>query len=62
MRKATDHFSALYHDLSGFQELGIVINYSLMVSNFENGWEEMLKRYKLQKNKHLKTMFEKRTD
>ncbi|KAJ4756927.1 Protein FAR1-RELATED SEQUENCE 5 [Rhynchospora pubera] len=63
MRKARDHLGALYNMKEGFEvELKRVINCSLTVSEFEEGWRNMLRNHKLQKNRHLKNMYEKRSE
>lgn len=63
MRKARDHLGILYGMKQGFEsELKRVINRSMSVSEFEEGWTTMLATYGLQNNKHLKVMFEKRSE
>jgi hypothetical protein len=60
MRKARDHIGILYGMKQGFEsELKRVINRSMSMSKFEEGWTTMLATYGLQNNKHLKVMFEK---
>ncbi|KAJ3691223.1 hypothetical protein LUZ61_020387 [Rhynchospora tenuis] len=63
MRKASEHLGALYGMKEGFEvELKRVINLSLTVSEFEEGWRNMLKKHKLGNNRHLKNMYEKRSE
>ncbi|KAJ4810197.1 FAR1-related sequence 5 [Rhynchospora pubera] len=63
MRKASDHLGAIYSIKPGFEdELKRVINRSMTVSEFEKGWRDMLRNYDLGNNRHLKVMYEKRSE
>ncbi|KAJ4757333.1 FAR1-related sequence 1 [Rhynchospora pubera] len=63
MRKARGKLGLLYGKHPKFvDELGSVINCSLTISEFENAWAVMIDKYKVNNNKHLNNMFEKRAD
>ncbi|KAJ3708485.1 hypothetical protein LUZ61_012190 [Rhynchospora tenuis] len=63
LRKAGDHFGAIYSIKPGFEdELKRVINRSMTVSEFEKGWRDMVQNYDLGNNRHLKVMYEKRSE
>ncbi|KAJ4799444.1 FAR1-related sequence 5 [Rhynchospora pubera] len=63
MRKAREHLGILYNSKKGFEDdLKRVINRSMTVSDFEEGWRHMLKKHKLGNNRHLKNMYEKRSE
>ncbi|KAJ1691397.1 hypothetical protein LUZ63_015552 [Rhynchospora breviuscula] len=63
MRKASDHLGALYNLKDGFEdELKRVINCSMTVSEFEEGWRNMLVNHDLRNNRHLKNMYESRSE
>lgn len=61
MRKARDHFGQLYKEIGGFKdELRVVINRSLTVSDFEKRWTTMVNKYNLLDNNYLKVMYKNR--
>ncbi|KAJ1695920.1 hypothetical protein LUZ63_012618 [Rhynchospora breviuscula] len=63
MRKASDHLGALYNLKDGFEdELKRVINCSMTVSEFEEDWRNMLVKHDLRNNRHLKNMYESRSE
>ncbi|KAJ1698795.1 hypothetical protein LUZ63_007307 [Rhynchospora breviuscula] len=63
MRKAREHLGALYSTKEGFeQELKRVINRSMTISDFEEGWTAILRKHGLRKNRHLKYMYSQRSE
>lgn len=63
MVKAREKLLAHYGSKDGFeQELKSIVDRSLTVADFESSWKKMLKKYKLEDNSHLKTMYEKREE
>ncbi|KAJ3707797.1 hypothetical protein LUZ61_011502 [Rhynchospora tenuis] len=63
MRKAREHLGAIYNLKPDFKkELKRVINCSNTVSEFEEKWRVMLDKHKLMQNRHLKTMYEARSE
>ncbi|KAJ1688498.1 hypothetical protein LUZ63_019888 [Rhynchospora breviuscula] len=63
MRKAREHLGALYGTKEGFeQELKRVINRSMTISEFKEGWAAMLGKHGLRKNRHLKYMYSQRSE
>ncbi|KAJ1699899.1 hypothetical protein LUZ63_008411 [Rhynchospora breviuscula] len=63
IRKAREHLGVLYNKKEGFEDdLKRVINRSLTVRDFKEGWMSMLKKHKLRNNQHLKNMYEKRSE
>ncbi|KAJ4817166.1 Protein FAR1-RELATED SEQUENCE 5 [Rhynchospora pubera] len=65
MRKASDHLGALYNlkEKEGFEDdLKWVINRSMTVPEFEEGWRNMLVKHDLRNNRHLKNMYESRSE
>ncbi|KAJ3707987.1 hypothetical protein LUZ61_011692 [Rhynchospora tenuis] len=63
MRKASEHLGAIYNMKEGFEDdLKWVINRSYSVSEFEEGWRDMLQKHGLRKNRHLKNMYASRSE
>ncbi|KAJ4760838.1 Protein FAR1-RELATED SEQUENCE 5 [Rhynchospora pubera] len=63
MRKAREHLGAIYNLKPAFKkELKRVINHSNTVSEFEEKWWSMLDTNNLMQNRHLKNMYEARSE
>jgi MULE transposase domain len=63
MRKAREQLLVHFGKNEGFQKkFKVVINRSLKVADFERSWKKMLQTYKLEDNRHLKIMFDKRDE
>jgi MULE transposase domain len=62
MRKARENLGPQYNLKEGWgKKLGVVINRSLSVSEFEFRWKTLIEEYKLHDNKHLKVMYNSRS-
>jgi hypothetical protein len=58
MRKAREQLLKVYSSKSNFEDhLKKVINRSLTITNFEQGWAAMLEAHKVKDNNHLKVIF-----
>ncbi|KAJ4799575.1 Protein FAR1-RELATED SEQUENCE 5 [Rhynchospora pubera] len=63
MKKAREHLGVLYNKKKDFEDdLKRIINRSLTVRDFKEGWRSMLKKHKLRNNRHLQNMYEKRSE
>jgi hypothetical protein len=63
MRKAREHFGALYNNLDDFgEQLRVVINHSLTVSEFKRNWTTMLDEFDRHENSHLKIMYKNQSE
>ena len=54
MRKAKEHLGDLYSRRNGFkEEFHKIINTMLTITEFEDAWQHMIEKYKLQNNAYL---------
>jgi MULE transposase domain/SWIM zinc finger len=63
MRKVREQLLKVYSSKPNFEDhLKKVINRSLTITDFEQGWAAMLEAHKMKDNNHLKVMFHSRTE
>ncbi|KAJ1698109.1 hypothetical protein LUZ63_006621 [Rhynchospora breviuscula] len=61
MRNASEHLGAIYNMKEDFEDdLKRVINRSYSVSEFEEGWKDVLQKHGLRNNQHLNNMYAQR--
>ncbi|XP_078158070.1 protein FAR1-RELATED SEQUENCE 5-like [Carex rostrata] len=63
MIKAKEQLGVIYGVVNGFKdEFSDLITYSWSIEDFEANWIAFVKKYKMEGNKHLKVMFDKRAE